>query len=443
LRTLWELYETLISPPAAEGGRTVWMQEEARAERMAASLRVLYLIVWLVSTSTTTAVNSAVANRVNLGMGGLWFLAAAAYLAWLRRRPYKPSYKYLSLTADILISTAMLFLYQYDGLGGTSTLKSPTFMNFYLILVLAALRFDGTLPVYGGALAVGLYASIVIYLAATGRVSLGTREEMYTTAKVNGVFLFYNAVYLGLFTAVLAVFVRNVRRLVTLRAWEAQRAFLERSKRRRTLQTLERYFTPQVAKHLLANPQELGGRVQEATILVGDVRDFTRLSEALGPARTMEVLNGFFERMVEIIFRHGGTLDKFLGDGMLVAFGVPRARPDDALRAVRAAHEMSRTALVAGGLRLQVGLAVHTGEVLMGNVGSSARMEFTVIGDTVNTACRMEALNKQFRTDIILSQATLEKVKASVDARVLPPAEIRGKEGAVTLYQFLGWKGEP
>ncbi len=440
-------FEAFLGPHPAEAGATVWSQEEARAERMSAVLRVFYLVVWLIATSTTTGVNSAVANRINIGLGGLWFAASAAYLFYLRRRPYKAGLKYASLTVDILFNAVMLFLYQYDELGGTSSLKSPTFVNFYLILALAALRFDGALPVYGGILTAGLYLFLLSFLGAKGRIAFGTRVEMYTTPKVNLVFLLYNIVYLGLFTTVLSVFVRNVRRLVNLRAVEARRALMERNKSRRTLTTLERYFTPQVARHLLLNPQELGGRVQEATILVGDVRDFTRLSETLGPARTMEVLNGFFERMVEIVFRHGGTLDKFMGDGMLVAFGVPRARPDDALRAVRAADEMSRAAFsvgegaLAGPLRM--GLAVHSGEVLMGNVGSRSRMEFTVIGDTVNMACRMEQLNKQFKTDIILSHATHELVKGLVDAKALPPTEIRGKDGLVTLYQFTGWKELP
>jgi adenylate cyclase len=205
--------------------------------------------------------------------------------------------------------------------------------------------------------------------------------------------------------------------------------------------TLERYFTPQVARHLLENPQALGGRLQEATIVVADVRNFTRLSESLGPEKTVQFLNALFEKMIGIVFKHGGTLDKFLGDGMLIAFGVPHPHPDDALRAMRAAVEMVDAAETVGDWTgVTLGCAIHSGEVLMGNVGAPSRMEFTVIGDVVNTACRMEQFNKQFQTAILLSHVTYERLKDGIEARAMPSTGIRGKSEPVYLYEFIAWK---
>jgi adenylate cyclase len=127
---------------------------------------------------------------------------------------------------------------------------------------------------------------------------------------------------------------------------------------------------------------------------------------------------------------------------MLIVFGFPEARPDDARRAVAAAREMVGAAEDVGEWAgVTLGCAIHSGQVLMGNVGAPSRMEFTVIGDVVNTACRMEQLNKYFRTSIILTEATYGKVRDVVEARELPSTEIRGKSEAVRLYEFTGWKG--
>jgi class 3 adenylate cyclase len=249
---------------------------------------------------------------------------------------------------------------------------------------------------------------------------------------------------LATFVIVLVVLVRHARRLVRLRGEEAERAAAEKHERQKALSTLERYFTPQLARHLLENPGALGGRLQEATIVVADIRNFTRLSETQGPVKTVQFLNALFEKMVAIVFKHGGTLDKYLGDGMLIAFGVPEARPDDALRAVRAAREMVGAAESVGDWAgVTLGCAIHSGQVLMGNVGVPSRMEFTVIGDVVNTASRMEQLNKHFRTTIILTEATYGKVRDAIEVRELPSTEIRGKAEIVRLYEFTAWKGAP
>jgi class 3 adenylate cyclase len=436
--------EKIIAPHPEEAAASVWFQEEARAERIAGFVRTAYLLVWLAVCFLGREVNRGEPNVVNFIGGGAWLAASLAYQAFLRFRPYRAGLKYASLTGDLLISFAMFYFYSLDVAGPVTTLKSPTFMSTFLILALAALRFNSRLPLYGGIVSLAAYGGIVLSFVVGGRIRWGDRLDMVTTEKVNATYLLFNAAYLATFVIVLVVLVRHARRLVRLRGEEAERAAAEKHERQKALSTLERYFTPQLARHLLENPGALGGRLQEATIVVADIRNFTRLSETQGPVKTVQFLNALFEKMVAIVFKHGGTLDKYLGDGMLIAFGVPEARPDDALRAVRAAREMVGAAESVGDWAgVTLGCAIHSGQVLMGNVGVPSRMEFTVIGDVVNTASRMEQLNKHFRTTIILTEATYGKVRDAIEVRELPSTEIRGKAEIVRLYEFTAWKGAP
>jgi len=139
--------------------------------------------------------------------------------------------------------------------------------------------------------------------------------------------------------------------------------------------------------------------------------------------------------LVDVVFQYKGTLDKFSGDGMLVVFGVPNSQPDDALRAVLAAREMiAKVRELDTGIPLRLGIAIHTGSVIFGNIGSPKRMELTVIGDPVNTASRMEALNKEFGTSIIISESTYAQVRDDIQAYELPPRKLRGKSEEIRLY---------
>ena len=163
-------------------------------------------------------------------------------------------------------------------------------------------------------------------------------------------------------------------------------------------QALERFLSSNIVEKILANPDEihLGGENQTVTILFSDIRGFTRMSEHMEPHAVVELLNEYFSEMTDIIFDSGGTLDKYLGDGIMAVYGAPIPKPDDALRATKTAMEMQR-ALVAlnrdwesrGQQPLRMGVGVNTGPVTAGNIGSAKRMDYTVIGDAVNLASRL------------------------------------------------------
>ena len=219
---------------------------------------------------------------------------------------------------------------------------------------------------------------------------------------------------------------------------------------RRTVerQALERFLSSNIVEKILANPDEvhLGGENQTVTILFSDIRGFTRMSEHMEPHAVVELLNQYFSEMTDIVFDSGGTLDKYLGDGIMAVYGAPIPKPDDALRATKSAMEMQRS-LVAlnrdwesrGQPPLRMGVGVNTGPVTAGNIGSSRRMDYTVIGDAVNLASRLCA--NAAPGQILVSESTYLELNGRMPAQRLDPIRVKGKETPVELHEIL-WKDQ-
>lgn len=218
--------------------------------------------------------------------------------------------------------------------------------------------------------------------------------------------------------------------------------------RRRVQELFGRYVPPEVVNELVQHPEmvPLGGQRQEVTVLFSDIRGFTAFSEGQAPEAVVARLNEYFAAMTEVIFHHGGTLDKYLGDGLMALFGAPIPTADHARQALAAAREMlarleelNRTWEKRGERPFRIGIGINSGQVLVGNIGSPRRLEYTAIGEEVNLASRLEGLNKEYNTSVIISERTLaclEQEGFDPGLEELGTVAVRGMEQPVRVFTF-------
>ena len=222
------------------------------------------------------------------------------------------------------------------------------------------------------------------------------------------------------------------------------------SNEKRLKSTMSRYMDPGVADRLVAAGAEaLGGQAVDATVLFSDIRSFTTHAEHLGPQGTVAMLNDYFTLMVDIIQREGGMLDKFIGDAIMAGFGVPVAHEDDADRAVRAAIGMiselrrwNAQRAAEGRAPIDIGVGLNTDAIVAGNIGSKKRMDYTMIGDGVNLASRLEAACKQYGAHILVSEFTYRKLRGTYRAREIDVLLVKGKTHPVAVYEVLDYHTE-
>ena len=215
---------------------------------------------------------------------------------------------------------------------------------------------------------------------------------------------------------------------------------------RRTRGTLDRYLSPQLVKYVLENLDsiQLAGQKRELTILISDVRNFTTMSEKADPMDLIALLDEYFAAMTEIIFRYDGIVDKFIGDGILAYWGAftpgnhARSAASAALEMIRRVSELNQRWAAQGRSPIAIGIGVNTGAVIFGNLGRGKKVEFTVIGDAVNLTSRLESLNKEFGTSIIVSKATRDLLGDQADVRLLGGVKVKGKTTETTVYELLG-----
>ncbi|MEB3882218.1 GAF domain-containing protein [Lyngbya sp. CCY1209] len=221
---------------------------------------------------------------------------------------------------------------------------------------------------------------------------------------------------------------------------------ISREKRMKT--TMYRYMTPGVAERVMALGEDalMVGERKEVTILFSDIRGYTTLTENLEASDVVALLNQYFETMVEAVFSHEGTLDKFIGDALMAVFGAPLPlRDNHAWMAVKSALDMRRRLKEFNESRptepqIRIGIGMSSGEVVSGNIGSQKRMDYTVIGDGVNLSSRLEQLTKLYGCDIILSEMTYELCGDRIWVRELDKVRVKGKNKAVNIYELIGSK---
>ena len=216
---------------------------------------------------------------------------------------------------------------------------------------------------------------------------------------------------------------------------------------KRVKTTMARYMSKEVADQLLeAGEAELRGKNQRVSILFSDIRNFTTTSEVLGARETVSMLNEYFTDMVDVIFKYGGILDKYIGDAIMALFGVPFNKAGDADNAIRVANEMI---LALGQLNerrklqrkamIDIRIGISTGEVIAGTIGSPRRLEYTVIGDSVNLASRLESANKFYNTRVLVSEDTVRDLGVPVAVREIDLIRVKGRDQPVAVFEPLDY----
>jgi adenylate cyclase len=224
----------------------------------------------------------------------------------------------------------------------------------------------------------------------------------------------------------------------------------EQAEQRALRRVLNRYLSPAVAAEVSREPDQvnLGGDLRTMTVLFSDIRGFTTLSERMPPRELVTLLNEYLTAMVEVLFKHGGTLDKYMGDAIMAFWNAPQPQPDHAVRACHTALEMGATLdrlrrewMARGVPALDIGIGLNTGPMIFGNMGSVLRTDFTIIGDSVNLGSRLEGLNKEYGTRIVVGDHTRAAAGDAFEYRFLDLVAVKGKSEPVAIYELLAVAG--
>ncbi|MCK6548088.1 adenylate/guanylate cyclase domain-containing protein [Myxococcota bacterium] len=235
---------------------------------------------------------------------------------------------------------------------------------------------------------------------------------------------------------------------LTLLAVALWRFLVEQREREKTRRAFGQYLAPAVMEQVLTHPEEylkLGGRRYEATVLFSDIRGFTTISEALSPEELGTLLNRYMTPMTDLVFAHGGTLDKYIGDAVMAFWGAPIEQSDHALRACRTAldmiakvAELNKEFEAAGLPRIAIGIGLSSGPMTIGNMGSDDHFSYTALGDRVNLGARLEGQTKDYGVDILISDACFQLVKDVMLCRELGALRVKGKFEPVKIYELVG-----
>ncbi|MEO6951595.1 MAG: adenylate/guanylate cyclase domain-containing protein [Polyangia bacterium] len=402
---------------------------------------------WIAFTRLLISV-LAIVRTVALGLGKLehggpreWTVVSvcslsAIYSGWVIRRVQLGTFKADALWTSIIADAAPLYvavlaeaLHPLPGYGGI--LRAPEFGFFLLALSATALRFRQSLVILGASLYAVMLTSLIWIDYARLRDSFAT---VLSTSII---------VFVGTFVITLAL-ARRVERLVYDGATTAVDA-------ERARQHLGSYISTELATKMMAQENlDLVGEQRDVAVLFSDLRGFTRYAETLSPRQLVSELNAYLNAMLPVISAEGGVVDKYIGDSIMVVFGIPESKPDDAARAIRAARGMQRALITHNherakqGLQpLQHGIGIHAGIVVAGNIGTQERLQYTVVGDVVNLASRLESATKDHGVPVLISKDAIDAAQRS--GAHVPPMQplgaisLRGRQAPIEVATF--WDG--
>lgn len=392
------------------------LDRERKNERMVAKLRLslnlFSLIVDIAAYAKLISFTNIVPTIQTLALDATLTGISCIVLVWVTQFKYWSGTKYVTISLDFALVTSLLLfdptVSQNPQILPWMALVAALFVYSYNLL-----RFSVAGTLYAGAHALAMFCYFAIACDVADFVPM----------------LFG---FLMLLTIGLIVAISNLKMMR-----EANAKIM-----------MERFLAPELVNELLTakNLPVSGGKTQNITLLFADIRGFTAMAEKHSPERVVEFLNDYLSTMTEIIFAHNGTVDKFIGDAVMAFFGAPRPTGKDEENAMRAAAAMTQALPVIaarhpGMTPLAIGIGIHTGEAIVGNIGSERRLDYTAIGDAVNLASRIEGLTKQYGCEIILSEATRLGLPAEglpgMALRELDLVAVKGKAQTTLIYEAV------
>lgn len=297
---------------------------------------------------------------------------------------------------------------------------------YSIFIILSTLGQDSKLSIFAGLVA-GLEFALVGYYF----LSQSTEVETFFNSP--------SPIFVKSFFLIISGFIAGyVSKEIRIGLESSLHAMTEKNK---VINMFGQYMSPEVAEKLIHQNANYVGEIRHVTVMFFDIRDFTKFSEKKNPEEVMAYLNLIYEYLINIVNKNNGIINKFLGDGFMAVFGAPFSDGQDTQNAVRAAVEISEK---VDELNLKnmipptkIGIGLHSGEALSGCIGSEKRKEYTIIGDTVNVASRVEQLNKQYSSVLLITEDVYQIVKNNYPGKALEAVEIKGRETPVQIYQIL------
>jgi len=326
-----------------------------------------------------------------------------------------------AVSAPALVTLVDIYL-----VGSEYALTSTAPLLTFLAVAAAGMRMSRWLSAYAGALAAAQYAA----LYAVARP--GLPPDALDKPALSVAFAVMHVLFL-LLAGVFAAFSARIGRRTT------RRVVTQVLERERVRSVFGEYLSPQAVDNVLAGGVQTGGERRRVAVVFADIRGFTHTASALEPEAVVDWLNSWFGVACDLIAARGGMVNKMIGDGLLALFGAPEPHASPAQAAARAALELAAAARAVrrpDGEPTRIGVGVHIGEVMLGSVGSPRRRDYTVIGDTVNVASRIEGLTRELGADVLVSAAVLEAAPELETAEV-GPVQVKGRDEPVLVHRLL------
>ena len=417
------------TPP--ERVRWLIVEQQVRSEILIGwvgfALVLFFLVLYTVSPKTSAGTRFVPVPWVLAAFLGVTALRLAlAYRRWL-----SPPFLIAGVCLDIALLLGLIWSFhlQYQQ-PAPFYLKVPTLLYVFIFIALRALRFEPVYVIAAGLSAAAGWLAMLAYAATSGEMVVTRDYVRYMTS---------NSVLIGaeidkiiailMVTGVLALALARSRRIL-------YRAVLDSV----LAKDLSRFVAPEVAARISASERGLRageGEVREATVLFTDIEGFSTFAEKVSPEQLVMLLNEYFEAISGAVERHGGVITQFQGDAMLITFNTVRDDPDHAAKAVRTAleiQELTRERLFGGAVRMRTRCGINTGRIVAGAVGSAERLLYTVHGDEVNIAARLEQLNKKYGTYLLASESAVRAAGGEFPFRLVDEIAVRGRAAPTRVY---------